>query len=126
MGKCVDDLVLVMQALTNTAKIESLPVTQRDIYRVIKPFDQTIYKDRSTKLRIGYFKTFSYFDATVANQRGVEIGVEALRQKGHEVIEIEFPLAKEIMKHFLIHVASDNLQGYKEIIGNDEGTDINE
>jgi hypothetical protein len=39
MGKCVDDLVLVMQALTNTAKIESLPVTQRDIYRVIKPFD---------------------------------------------------------------------------------------
>jgi len=62
----------------------------------------------------------------VANQRGVEIGVEALRQKGHEVIEIEFPLAKEIMKHFLIHVASDNLQGYKEIIGNDEGTDINE
>lgn len=52
--------------------------------------------------------------------------MEALRQKGHEVIEIEFPLAKEIMKHFLIHVASDNLQGYKEIIGNDEGMDINE
>ncbi|KAL4484606.1 hypothetical protein ABPG74_019783 [Tetrahymena malaccensis] len=120
MGKSVEDLVLLMKAVTNVDYIQNLPPSLQDIYEVIKPFDEKSYSDRSTKLRIGYYKTLSYFDSTLCNQRAVEEAAEALRKAGHEVVEIEFPFAKELTKHFYIHSSCDQIEGYQEIIGDED------
>lgn len=50
----------------------------------------------------------------------MEETVEALRACGHEMVEVEFPLARRAYCRFMQHIASDKIAAYDEIKGDDD------
>jgi len=89
IAKSVDDCVLLTKAFTEN--LDSFKMYESVLHQVIRPFDDSIYTNRSKKLKIGYFKTYECFEASMSNQRAVDVAIQALREAGHELVEVELP-----------------------------------
>lgn len=70
------------------------------------------------KLRIGYFKTDDFLPASPACQRAVDMSVEALRQAGHECVEVSIPNMKKAM---MLFVAMTSADGYESLLSHLDG-----
>lgn len=66
-----------------------------------------IYENTKRKLRIGYTKSHYSYPACTSHQRAVQESINALKSKGHEVIELEFLLFEELTTNFLELLASE-------------------
>ena len=102
LGKSVNDLALMMKSFMVEQNwendYETAPITFQDkIYQL----------GLGRKLRIGYAKSHQSYPATKAHQRAVEEAVNALKSKGHEVIEDEFYLFDELNSSFLQLISAE-------------------
>lgn len=66
MAKCVDDCAIALQSFLNPDNYKSLSLKESDPYFNLRPFDFNLYKS-DEKLKIGYFKTHKFCDASLAN-----------------------------------------------------------
>lgn len=94
MGRCVDDLVLVMQIWWSNKLF--------NIDKSIPPlvFDQKIFENSNGRLKIGYFFDLPYFDAAPCIKKTIRQCVAALGEH-HEIVEFQVPHSKEIIQLFM-------------------------
>lgn len=88
IARNVDDLIQVTRVFLNDKTYDQLPLRVKDPYYFPYAFDDHICESEKP-LRIGYFKSFEFIPACKANQRGVETAIEALEQKGHEIVQFD-------------------------------------
>ncbi|EGR34573.1 hypothetical protein IMG5_006590 [Ichthyophthirius multifiliis] len=115
IGKSVDDLILVMKCFNDQKAHQQAEIDKKDVFLLIKEIDDKVINNKN-KQRIGYFKTLQFIDASLANQRAVEISLEKLKELGHELIEIEIPFQLEIMQCYFRILMSDGLQGVHKLL----------
>ena len=93
LGKSVSDLILFTRLMSH-------PSINEDVDPLLPPVvwrDEATVMPKSSKLVIGYYKSlYEVFNASPANQRAVEMVVDALKKAGHELISIEVPEIREI------------------------------
>ncbi|KAL4484611.1 hypothetical protein ABPG74_019788 [Tetrahymena malaccensis] len=124
IAKSVDDCILFMEALNNK-EVLNMKLYESLLHQLYLPFDQKLlHEQTSKKLKIGYFKTFEPIDATLANQRAVQITVDALRELGHEVVEIEIPNIERLVYIFFKVTSSDNLKGFEDQLGDEDYVEV--
>jgi Asp-tRNA(Asn)/Glu-tRNA(Gln) amidotransferase A subunit family amidase len=113
LGKSVDDLALWMK----TALTEKYH-TEPDPYIKLLPFNSHTYLSHQKKtLKIGYFLSHEVLETTAASQRAVSEVVQALKQLGHEVVEIELPNFVNIFQAFFAEISSEgNFKSFDEIL----------
>ncbi|GAA5849475.1 hypothetical protein JCM8547_000465 [Rhodosporidiobolus lusitaniae] len=93
MGRCVEDVELIHRVLFE--REEEWSRTQNVVplgWREVK---------LKEKLKFGYYLTDGFCRASPACERAVLETVEALRKKGHEVVEFEPPNPLEAMEFFV-------------------------
>lgn len=83
-----------------------------------------MFNDTTKKYKIGYFKTYEAIDATLANQRAVQITVDSLRELGHEVVEIELPHIERLVYIFFEIFSCDNFSGFLHQLGDECNLDM--
>ena len=113
IAKSVSDLNLIMrvigqEALGNGLEAQIPPMNWDNETATAKP------KALNTgKVKIGYYTKFEGFlGSSKFTQKAVLRVVEALKQAGYEVEEIEFPEIKELYKTFIQILGSDGNIGY--------------
>ncbi|EGR33635.1 hypothetical protein IMG5_047440 [Ichthyophthirius multifiliis] len=114
IGKSVEDLTLFFRCFCDKKQHEEAELDYRNQYLIVKEFDEKLYTTKQ-KLKVGYFKTLSHFDATLANQRAVEITIDKLKELGHEVVEIKIPSQNEIEEVFFKIVFSDGFSTARQM-----------
>ena len=77
LGRTVEDLANMMRVLVKTHELDER-VPPMD-------FNEEVYNSKK-KLKIGYYSSDGFFDASHAYIRAVNIAVEKLQELGHEVI----------------------------------------
>lgn len=117
IGKSVEDLNLVLKSIITEKNwlndYETVPIPWREeIFRTPK------------KLRIGYIKNHPSFPVTKANVRAVQEAAEALKSRGHEVVELEFYLFEELTTSFLELISADGqFRGLRKKMGGEPPID---
>lgn len=94
LAKSVEDLNLMMNVLLSQHVLES------DVKLPPLPWKDDIVKE-SAKRRIGYVVSDPFFEASPANKRAVLEAVRALREAGHECVEVSLPNLGESCRVFL-------------------------
>jgi Asp-tRNA(Asn)/Glu-tRNA(Gln) amidotransferase A subunit family amidase len=115
MAKCVDDCVLALKSFLNPKNYENLSLKESDPYFNLKPFDEEMFKSNKPLL-LGYFKTNKFCDTSLANQRAVDIAVSALREKGHNLVEIELEDFEKASLAFVKLVKGNGLDGNRDMV----------
>jgi len=100
IGKSVDDLNLMMKSMVLEKN------WQNDYETVPIKWREEIYKTPK-KLRIGYVKSTPNYPVSPANERAVQEAVNALKSKGHEIVELEFYQFEELTNSFLELISAD-------------------
>ena len=91
IGRCVDDLILLTKAINHPDLRDLEPE------RPYLPLRDELLNSNGKKLKIGYFVSDPLFPVSKADRRAINEAVEALRSRGHEVVEIErFPNFEEL------------------------------
>ena len=111
--KSVRDADLMMKVLLNSEAHNKATLTERDPVYLRKEWKDSNVQQAFKPLRIGYFKSTNMFPTTPANRRAVEEAAQALRNKGHELVEVEFPNIEEVA---LLFFESVSCEGQAEII----------
>jgi len=123
IAKSVRDVNLLMKSLLNGSAHKTSELRERDAYYVRKDWNEEVALSKPKQLRIGYFKAVEFCPPGPANQRAVEEAVEALKKQGHQLVEVEFPNAEELILIFMELVScegdarflQDGCQGEKVI-----------
>lgn len=84
IGRCVDDLIVFTRMLFDKQIYSKIPENIKDPYFDPLPLGPLPNKP---KLRIGYFEIFDGLVPPNCMRRGVREACEALRSKGHEIVE---------------------------------------
>ena len=99
--KTARDANLLMKVLLNSEAHQKSKLSERDPYYTRQEWkDDLVQKDKKG-LRIGYYKSVEFFPTSPANQRGVEEAAQALRKRGHEVFELDFPNIEDVIMMYL-------------------------
>ncbi len=109
MGKSTEDLVLAFRVLTNP-EFEH-PEISADPYCISKRFDLGRYQSGG-KLKIGFFASHSSWPVDPAGQRAVRMAAEALKNRGHEVVEFEMACFQEVIEEYLVLINAFGPQLY--------------
>mmetsp|Transcript_5917 Transcript_5917/g.9187 ORF Transcript_5917/g.9187 Transcript_5917/m.9187 type:complete len:599 (+) Transcript_5917:126-1922(+) len=118
MARCVDDLELVMRVWHEDGKMHNDD-------SVVPPLSwkSNIYTSSSKKkLKFGYFTDDGYFDSCAAAKRAVIETVEALKEAGHEVVELKFNFEQLCWSFVKLMSAEGGLQGFIDSL---EGEELN-
>ena len=121
IAKTVRDLNLMMKVLSSE-KIRTFGPHEGDPYYKYTPWNDEEFNS-TYKKNIGYIKSHPYFPASTANQRAVEIAVQALKELGHEVIEVELPAFQELSDLLVKDVFSSNLKDIINGLNNEDPCD---
>lgn len=90
MGRCVDDLVLMMRAWGCGGGGSGDGMRREDARYAGRPFDMGVYAPPAPRrLRIGVMHSDGFFTPARAVTRAVEEAADALRAAGHEVVPWE-------------------------------------
>ena len=94
IGKCVKDLVLVMQTIWSDQLFK--------LDKTLPPlkFDISAYQNQEKRLKIGYILDLPYFDSADCIKNSIKKCLSELGKK-HEIVEFEIPHAKEIIDLYL-------------------------
>jgi fatty acid amide hydrolase len=84
LGRCTEDLVLLMKGMLTPAIRELDPLAS------LIPWDEKKYRSNNP-LKIGYVLSEDFFGASKPCKRAVRESVDALRKAGHDVVEIRIP-----------------------------------
>ncbi|CAF0924195.1 unnamed protein product [Didymodactylos carnosus] len=116
LGHSTDDLVLVMKSFLKPK------MWQKDKSLVKLPWRDETYRDRTEKLRIGYYTTDDWFTASPACVRAVLNAVDALRQLGHTVVEFKPKNMSTAVRLYTSILAADGIKHFLEAL---EGEKLN-
>lgn len=100
MGRCVDDLKLVLKIFYKESNMK------RDPLVIPIPFNDQLYEStyRSRKLRIGYYYDLDLFECCPAARRCVTECRQNLELLGHTLIEFKFPESKKALNIYLRNI----------------------
>lgn len=86
------------------------------------PFNKKAYED-SSKLKIGYFKTDTWFDPCVTSKRALDETIDALNKAGHECVPFDMPTDGWANYGLLVSIngAEGNFKSFLEAL---EGEDV--
>ena len=111
--KSVRDANLMMKVLLNSEAHNKATLAERDPVYLRKEWKDSDVQQAFKPLRIGYFKSMNLFPTTPANRRAVEEAAQALRSKGHELFEVDFPNFEEVA---LLFSESISCEGNAEVV----------
>ncbi|KAL4484607.1 hypothetical protein ABPG74_019784 [Tetrahymena malaccensis] len=122
--KNMDDCILLMEAL-NHKELLNIKLNIGLSHQLYVPFDKEIlYGKNQQKLKIGVLKTIEEFDASLANQRAVQMTVDALREQGHEIVDIQIPNIERLVYIFYQLCSMDGLKGYEHQLGDEDYLEV--
>jgi fatty acid amide hydrolase len=101
MGTSVEDLVSLLRPLWSDKQFGRDSDCGAPLY-----FNEDMYLGQKP-LRIGYYLYDGWFEPSNACKRAVVMAVEALKARGHEVIEIEPPNVKQIIEAYYFLMTAD-------------------
>lgn len=99
-----------MKVLCNNNYYQHLPIKERDLYQLVKEFDNGLYNScsgKEKKFRIGYFKDLDIFPLCATSNRAMEEAKNALQNRGHELVEIKMEFANKLVEIFFKLFGSD-------------------
>ncbi|CAG7557092.1 unnamed protein product [Fusarium equiseti] len=104
-----------------TGVVTSMP-GQDGVPAVYSPMAQQEYAEKKS-LRVGILRTDGVVDPSPACQRALEMTEAALREAGHEIVEIDPPSPYEALRLASILLCSDGLQTVKSFFSTGESND---
>jgi Asp-tRNA(Asn)/Glu-tRNA(Gln) amidotransferase A subunit family amidase len=109
MGRCVDDLVLIMKTWWNNTP-KSPSQSKEDPYIPPIEFRQSAFDEKSNPtrpLRIGYFTDDGWFEASPPCKRAVIEVKEALEKQGHILVPFKPQNSNDVIELYLTIVGAD-------------------
>ncbi|CAK63580.1 unnamed protein product (macronuclear) [Paramecium tetraurelia] len=123
LGRSVDDLIVMLRVLFDSKSYSELPPQIQDPYWYPRDLDFT-QNAKKDKLRIGYIEQFNDLLPPNCMKRAVKEACQALKDKGHEIVEINLDteLEHELAVAFPRLVAAEG--GFKSFGENLKGEKI--
>ena len=113
LGTCVEDLVLVTQAIISELS------SSLDPYVLPIPFNTATYEASSTSknLKIGYFSDNGYFQSSPPVIRAVNMAKEKLEELGHTLVPFTVPDIEKMLIQYLRIICADGVHAFEALAG---------
>lgn len=82
-------------------------------------FNQEVYAS-SKKLKIGYFHHDGHFLPSAANSRAIDVAVNALKEKGHTLVEFKLHGVQRLLHAFFTYLFADGFPHLKSLLANEK------
>ena len=116
IGRSIDDLNLMMQSLLDEKTWSNKGSGVKDQLINVKFWNKKIVYQGVKKSRIGVFRTSDFFGTSKSNKRALNEVVQILKNKGHEIIEIDdLPIIESFKIFFQLITAEGDARFIKDV-----------